>query len=868
MRLKRIIATLASILIVGMVGSTVYSETTSGRWTSTSIPEVGDTGTGWGTNMRAWMLSVDDTFSSSLIGESDLKAVDTPADEECFTYESTTGDFEWQDCATGGSGAQNAFKTIDVTGTDAVADSSVDTLILAGGSGVTVTGTDPDTVTITADHDAITNFAANEHYTQANITAVGTIASGVWQGTDIADADVANDITIDLATLATTVTITDNENDSETNAVVFLPGGDLDGGNLALESDGTFNYNPSTGTVTATVFVGAITGEVTGNAATATALAANGGNCSAGEIPLGVDASGAVESCYQPAEADITDLAHTATGITDDLIVEADLAADNSAVDDDILVFDDTGNDFAWKTPTELSLATAGGAFHDGFSDFAGGEHFTEASIEVMNITATGGTNGYVVSSDGANGLEWAAAGSGDVTGVGDCTDGACLDGTSDGGTNIALYDGDSNKVTISSGNLAGDITMVLPTDDGDASEFLQTNGSGTLTWAVPGGSGDVTGVGDCADGACLDGTSDGGETIALYDGDSHKGTIDLADASGDVTITLQAVTGTVYVSGGTDVADADVADNITIDLAATATALAADPANCAAGSVPLGVTAAGVAEGCYDGATQAELDAYTGGANIVTVGTIATGTWEGTTVAVDQGGTGATSLADGFVLLGSGTGAVTALDLTTDSAFLVGDGTTDPVAETGATARTSMGVGTGDSPQLTGIEVGHANDTTLTRKSAGVLQVQTNELYVQGGTDVALADGGTGAGTAVAARAVLEAPAPMNSVVIAGSSLTVDTYRLTKEQVAITIIDIHCITDTGTVIIELMEESGTGTGGATVDAPITCDSDGAADDGTLANGTIDAADWLSARIGTEASSPTNVAITWYYTVD
>ena len=37
--------------------------------------------------------------------EADLKAVDTPVDEECLTYESTTGDFEWQTCATGGGDA-------------------------------------------------------------------------------------------------------------------------------------------------------------------------------------------------------------------------------------------------------------------------------------------------------------------------------------------------------------------------------------------------------------------------------------------------------------------------------------------------------------------------------------------------------------------------------------------------------------------------------------------------------------------------------------------------------------------------------------------------------------------------------------------
>jgi len=89
-----------------------------------------------------------------------------------------------------------------------------------------------------------------------DISTTGTLTNTEWQGTAIADAYVPNDITIDLATLASTVTIADNESTDETNAVVFLPGGDLDGGNLALESDGTFNYNPSSGTVTTTEFVG------------------------------------------------------------------------------------------------------------------------------------------------------------------------------------------------------------------------------------------------------------------------------------------------------------------------------------------------------------------------------------------------------------------------------------------------------------------------------------------------------------------------------------------------------------------------------------------------------------------------------------
>jgi hypothetical protein len=53
-----------------------------------------------------------------------------------------------------------------------------------------------------------------------------------------------------------------------------------------------------------------------------------------------------------------------------------------------------------------------------------------------------------------------------------------------------------------------------------------------------------------------------------------------------------------------------------------------------------------------------------------------------------------------------------------------VGDGS-NIVAESGATLRTSIGVGTGDSPQVTGIELGHATDTTLTRVSAGVVAIE-----------------------------------------------------------------------------------------------------------------------------------------------
>jgi hypothetical protein len=45
------------------------------------------------------------------------------------------------------------------------------------------------------------------------------------------------------------------------------------------------------------------------------------------------------------------------------------------------------------------------------------------------------------------------------------------------------------------------------------------------------------------------------------------------------------------------------------------------------------------------------------------------------------------------------------------------------------AAQRTTLGVGTGDSPQFTAINLGHASDTTLARVSAGVMSVEGNHV-------------------------------------------------------------------------------------------------------------------------------------------
>jgi hypothetical protein len=127
----------------------------------------------------------------------------------------------------------------------------------------------------------------------------------------------------------------------------------------------------------------------------------------------------------------------------------------------------------------------------------------------------------------------------------------------------------------------------------------------------------------------------------------------------------------------------------------------------------------------------------YTGQTSITTLGTITTGVWNGTTIAVANGGTGATSLTANGILIGNGTSAVTATTLT-NGQLLIGSTGAAPVAAalTGTTNRLTVTNGAGSiTLDISSAYVGQATITTLGTITTGTWQ----------GTAVGAQFGGTG---------------------------------------------------------------------------------------------------------------------------
>ena len=151
-------------------------------------------------------------------------------------------------------------------------DSGNSTSAVINGAGITIEGGSGDDATFTYNTTGpqfeLKLGSSFEDLQTAKLTATELDISGDADidGTLEADAITVNGtalntviagVTVTNATNAAHVTVADNENTNEENLITFIEDTSATG-NVGLESDGDFTYNPSTGTVTATIFKGNI----------------------------------------------------------------------------------------------------------------------------------------------------------------------------------------------------------------------------------------------------------------------------------------------------------------------------------------------------------------------------------------------------------------------------------------------------------------------------------------------------------------------------------------------------------------------------------------------------------------------------------
>ena len=137
-------------------------------------------------------------------------------------------------------------------------------------------------------------------------------------------------------------------------------------------------------------------------------------------------------------------------------------------------------------------------------------------------------------------------------------------------------------------------------------------------------------------------------------------------------------------------------------------------------------------------------------GSSLTSVGTLTSGTWSASTIAVSKGGTGQTSYTSGQLLIGNSSGGLTKATLTAGDNITITEGSGSITIAADAGAPTA-----GDGIDVSGSTV------SVDLKANGGLVIESTELAVDLGASaitgtLAVGDGGTGATTASGARTAL----------------------------------------------------------------------------------------------------------------
>jgi len=342
-----------------------------------------------------------------------------------------------------------------------------------------------------------------------------------------------------------------------------------------------------------------------------------------------------------------------------------------------------------------------------------------------QTINSTGGGGGGTVNSGTAGQLTYYAASGTAVSGNANATisSGALTLGVAGAAAGRVLFSGStSGAVTVQSAAAAGTWTMTLPTTAGTNGYVLSTNGSGVTSWiAASAGGGTVTSV-DVSGGSTGLTTSGGpitasgtitiAGTLAAASGGTGQTSYTIGDllyASTSTALSKLAdvATGNALISGGIGAAPSWGKIGLTTHVSGILSGTnGGTGVNNGANTITLGgnistassftTSGANALTLTTSGATNVTLPttgtlvntAVTTLSSLTSIGTIATGVWNGTTIGIAYGGTGQTTASAAFnalspittagdLILGNGTNSATRLAIGSNTYVLTSNGTT-----------------------------------------------------------------------------------------------------------------------------------------------------------------------------------------------
>jgi len=522
------------------------------------------------------------SLTNDSIVEADLKAVDAAADEECLTYETATGDFEWQAC--GGGEWTDTGSIVHLN------EETVDELVIGG---TTEAGAD---IFLGVDGAAVFNEQGNdvdfriEGASNANALFVDATTNAVSLGSDEASLTLAA-ATIDSrlsthledgegleaeyaghrhsATAGNGAVFYGSRSRGTEGSETAVQSGDLLTQFTAIGHDGT-DYNLSASikmkvdtTPGANDMPGQISFETTADGANTLTEAMR---IDSGQFVLvlhGLDGIGAVDMDY--GSADITDHTFTTDGtgttefvipagsidsteILDATILEVDLKAVDAAADEDFLTYESTTGDFEWHSASDVADSIAGAISEGALTDAS----IVEADLKAVDAAADEECLTYEVTTGD---FEWQACGGAETndleaTAPPTIADTEILIGTGAGTAAFAAVSGDATlantgALTIAANSVAltTDTTGNYAAGDGEAGNALTGD---TATAFFSAGTIEHERGGLEADASAYDGLIGitGGATynqtgtttqIVIFDG---AGAPTSAALSGDVTMT------------------------------------------------------------------------------------------------------------------------------------------------------------------------------------------------------------------------------------------------------------------------------------------------------------------------------------------